>query len=108
MQDAERECEVERVIVKRDIADAGKVKANVAAAGKICASDREGIFAGIQQMQMADSWCDHHRPAPAAASDIDADRIRRQLVPREDTKVGLEDRLAIGRRKFAFALTERR
>src|SRR5258708_7867198 len=108
MQDPEREREVEGVIFERDVADACEMKAEVCGPSEVLPGHVKCIFAGVEQMKMADFRRHHYRPAPAAATNVDADRIGRQLVPWKDSEVGLEDGLAVDSREFAFALSEGR
>src|SRR5258708_30505740 len=108
MQDPEREREVEGVISQRAVADACEMKADGCGPSEVLPGHVKCIFAGVEQMKMADFRRDHPRPAPAAATDVDANGIGRQIVPWKDTEVGLENGLAVDRRKLVFALTERR
>jgi len=58
MQDAERECGIEGILFKRDIADACEMKADVGGYGEVLPGHGESPC--IQQMKMADLWCDCH------------------------------------------------
>src|SRR5258708_26978524 len=91
MQDPEREREVEGVIFERDVADACEMKADVCGASEVLLRNGESIVARVEQMKMSDFRRHHHRPAPAAATDVDANGIGRQTVPRKDMEIGLED-----------------
>ena len=71
MQHAKRERKIERFVVKRYIVDACEVKADIWHIGEIVARNCESILAGIKQVQAADLRSDHHRPAAAAATDVD-------------------------------------
>jgi hypothetical protein len=44
------------------------VKADVGGASEVLSRNGESIFACVEQMKMADFWCDHHRQALAAAA----------------------------------------
>ena len=64
---------------------------------QIRSGDRKGGFAGVDHVQPGDPRRDHGGPPPAPAANVRAAAAaRRQVVPREDAEVVLEDSLAFG------------
>src|SRR5438105_4258968 len=84
------------------------MKADVGVFCEVLSRDGESICACVKQMEMADLRCDHHGPAAAAASNVDAYRIGWQFIPWKNMKIRLKDRLTIHRRKFGLVLSEGR
>jgi hypothetical protein len=81
VKNAKRKCEIKRAIRERDITHARKMKCRVRDLQKILPRNREGVGAGIQQMQMPYSRSNQNRPPPTAAAKIEAYRVGRQRLP---------------------------
>ena len=97
MQDPQREREIKRIVVNRDIADARRMKADVGNASQVLPRNRERVFTRVEEVKMADPRRNQHRPTAATAAYIHAYRIGRKFAPRENMKIRLEDRFAIRR-----------
>jgi hypothetical protein len=75
MQHPQREREIKRIVVNRDIADARRMKADACNASRVLPRNRERFFARVEEMKMADPRRNNHRPTAATAAYIHAYRI---------------------------------